>query len=170
MIVEVGHRPSRPRSSSYSPRPLDMFPFYRSKKSEPFGNDPELEYVDDDENGGTAEEVDADGEETELPDVDDGIFVPETGRKRPSVAKAITYSAVGLAIAGTAFATGYGSNAAVWRSKNSPASVGVDEQTQAETPFPTRWPTYSPTAVEEAAVTVRPPESFACDRDRHGCI
>ena len=130
-----------------------MFPLFRSKKSEPFGNDPELENADVEENGGTGEEFDAGVEETEDP-VDDGIFVSKTGRRRQSsVTKAITYAAIGLAVGGTAFATGYGINAAVQRSGNSPAAAGVEEQLQVVP------------AAEEAAVTVRPSHSFhnACD-------
>ena len=108
-----------------------MSPFFRSKKSEPFGNDPELENANVEENGGTGEEFDADVE-TEDP-VDDGIFVTENGRKRrSSVAKAVTYAAMGLAVAGTGFATGYGVNVAVRRSRNSPAAALVEEQTQVE--------------------------------------
>ena len=133
-----------------------MFPFFRSKKSEPFGNDPELENANVEENGGTGEEFDADVE-TEDP-VDDGIFVTENGRKRrSSVAKAVTYAAMGLAVAGTGFATGYGVNVAVRRSRNSSAAASVVEQLQVETP----WPTYAPTAVEESAVTVRPSHSLS---------
>ncbi|EJK75227.1 hypothetical protein THAOC_03053 [Thalassiosira oceanica] len=121
---------------------LNMFPsFYRSKENEPIGtsgvgNDPELENVDDEENGGTGKENDTDVEEVENPDVDDGIFVSVTGCKRQSsVAKAITSAAIGLAIAGTAFASGWGVDVAVQRSRNSPSALGVDKQTQVKALF-----------------------------------
>ena len=131
-----------------------MFPWSRSKK-----NESEPESVDVEENGSLGEEVayvDAavDVEEEH----DDGIFVTENGRKRrSSVAKAVTYAAMGLAVAGTGFATGYGVNVAVRRSRNSSAAASVVEQLQVETP----WPTYAPTAVEESAVTVRPSHSLS---------
>mmetsp|Transcript_32580 Transcript_32580/g.74405 ORF Transcript_32580/g.74405 Transcript_32580/m.74405 type:complete len:239 (+) Transcript_32580:144-860(+) len=118
-----------------------MFPWPRSKKSE----EPVPENIDVELKNGSLD-VEKD---------DDGIFVTETGRKRrTSVAKVLTYAAIGLAIAGTAFGTGYGVNVAVQRSRVSPSTIGVEEQLpQVET----SWPTYAPTtAVEEAVVTPTP--------------
>ncbi|EJK49670.1 hypothetical protein THAOC_31428 [Thalassiosira oceanica] len=131
-----------------------MFPFSRSQEKKSGGNDPDLENVEGEENGSTVEEG-AEAVEEDPNNADDGIFVTETGRKRrTSVAKVLTYAAIGLAIAGTAFGTGYGVNVAVQRSRVSPSTIGVEEQLpQVET----SWPTYAPTtAVEEAVVTPTP--------------
>ncbi|EJK67286.1 hypothetical protein THAOC_11708 [Thalassiosira oceanica] len=131
-----------------------MFPFSRSQEKKSGGNDPDLENVEGEDNGSTVEEG-AEAVEEDPNNADDGIFVTETGRKRrTSVARVLTSAAIGLAIAGTAFGTGYGVNVAVQRSRVSPSTIGVEEQLpQVET----SWPTYAPTtAVEEAVVTPTP--------------
>ena len=113
----------------------------RSKK-----NDTASEDIDVEENGSLGEEVDAAVNVEE--DHDDGIFVTESGRKRrSSVTKAITCAAVGLAVAGTAFATGYGikhSIRSAAQGSENPEDAGVAAYSYA----PTYRPTYSPTAAE----------------------
>ena len=113
----------------------------RSKK-----NDTASEDIDVEENGSLGEEVDAavnvEG------DHDDGIFVTESRRKRRSSdAKAITYAAIGLAVAGTAFATGYGITDII-RSAAQSSENPEDVTVAAHSYAPTYWPTYSPTAAE----------------------